>query len=156
MRSPRLNQFVIAILCMLLAGVPAMAASKTSGSNSKSPKTKKVSSKSGKSRKHVRQSQRARRGAWKRRGQQGIKEDRAREIQAALIREGYLQGEATGQWDARTQAAMQKFQADNGWQSKVTPDSRALIKLGLGPEHKGLLNPETAAVPAVVVPGGVR
>ena len=153
MRSPRLNQFVIAILCMLLAGVPAMAASKTSGSNSKSTKTKKVS---GKSRKHVKQSQRARRGAWKRRGQQGIKEDRAREIQAALIREGYLQGEATGQWDARTQAAMQKFQADNGWQSKVTPDSRALIKLGLGPEHKGLLNPETAAVPAVVVPGGVR
>ncbi|HSE48940.1 MAG TPA: peptidoglycan-binding protein [Terriglobales bacterium] len=151
MRSPRLNQFVIAILCMLLAGVPAMAASKTSGSSSKSTKTKKVSSKSGKHGKS-----RARRGAWKRRGQQGIKEDRAREIQAALIREGYLQGEATGQWDARTQAAMQKFQADNGWQSKVTPDSRALIKLGLGPEHKGLLNPETAAVPAVVVPGGVR
>jgi peptidoglycan hydrolase-like protein with peptidoglycan-binding domain len=148
-RSPRLNQFVIAILCMLLAGVPAMAASKTSGS--KSSKTKKVSSKSGKHGKA-----RARRGAWKRRGQQGIKEDRAREIQAALIREGYLQGEATGQWDARTQAALQKFQADNGWQSKVTPDSRALIKLGLGPEHKGLLNPETAAVPAVVVPGGVR
>jgi peptidoglycan hydrolase-like protein with peptidoglycan-binding domain len=142
---------VIAILCMLLAGVPAMAASKTSGSSSKSTKTKKVSSKSGKHGKS-----RARRGAWKRRGQQGIKEDRAREIQAALIREGYLQGEATGQWDARTQAAMQKFQADNGWQSKVTPDSRALIKLGLGPEHKGLLNPETAAVPAVVVPGGVR
>jgi hypothetical protein len=28
---------------------------------------------------------------------------------------------------------MQKFQADHGWQTKLTPDSRALIKLGLGP-----------------------
>lgn len=152
MRSPRLNQFVVVIVCMLLAGVPAMAASKTTGSSSKPTKTKKVSSKSGKHGK----ARRARRGAWKRRGQQGIKEDRAREIQAALVRQGYLQGEPTGKWDDRTQAAMQKFQADNGWQSKVTPDSRALIKLGLGPEHRGLLNPETAAVPAVVVAPGVR
>jgi hypothetical protein len=28
---------------------------------------------------------------------------------------------------------MQKMQGDNGWQTKITPDSRALIKLGLGP-----------------------
>ncbi|MBI2677221.1 MAG: peptidoglycan-binding protein [Candidatus Koribacter versatilis] len=90
----------------------------------------------------------ARRGAWKRHGQQGIKEDRARDIQTALIREHYLDGEASGVWDTRTQAAMQKFQADNGWQTKVLPDSRALIKLGLGPDHAGLLNPETAAIPA--------
>ena len=31
-------------------------------------------------------------------------------------------------------AAMQKMQGDNGWQTKITPDSRALIKLGLGPQ----------------------
>lgn len=30
---------------------------------------------------------------------------------------------------------MARYQADHGWQSKVTPDSRALIKLGLGPSH---------------------
>ncbi len=30
---------------------------------------------------------------------------------------------------------MQKFQADNGWQTKITPDARALIKLGLGPKQ---------------------
>jgi peptidoglycan hydrolase-like protein with peptidoglycan-binding domain len=93
-----------------------------------------------------------RHGAWKHHGQQGIKDDRAREIQTALIREHYLDGEATGDWDARTQAAMQKFQADNGWQTKVLPDSRALIKLGLGPDHSGLLNPETAAIPTSNVP----
>ncbi len=28
---------------------------------------------------------------------------------------------------------MQKFQSDNGWQTKLMPDSRAIIKLGLGP-----------------------
>jgi hypothetical protein len=28
---------------------------------------------------------------------------------------------------------MTKVQADNGWQTKLVPDSRALIKLGLGP-----------------------
>jgi peptidoglycan hydrolase-like protein with peptidoglycan-binding domain len=60
--------------------------------------------------------------------------ERATQIQAALIKQGYLSGEPTGTWDAHTIAAMQKMQADNGWQSKVTPDSRALIKLGLGPQ----------------------
>lgn len=60
--------------------------------------------------------------------------ERATEIQTALIKKGYLTGEPTGSWDAQTISAMQKLQADNGWQSKVTPDSRALIKLGLGPE----------------------
>jgi hypothetical protein len=28
---------------------------------------------------------------------------------------------------------MTKVQSDNGWQTKLVPDSRALIKLGLGP-----------------------
>ena len=83
-----------------------------------------------------------RRSAWKRHGQQQIAGDRAREIQAALIREHYLEGQPTGIWDARTAAAMRKFQADQGWQSKVIPDSRALIKLGLGPSHENDLNPD--------------
>jgi len=80
----------------------------------------------------------------KKRGQQAIDHDRARAIQAALIREHYMQGEPTGAWDSATQAAMQRYQADQGWQSKTTPDSRALIKLGLGPSHDHLLNPESA------------
>lgn len=66
-------------------------------------------------------------------GQRQIEPERAKEIQDALIREHYLPGPASGQWDATTQAAMQKYQADHGWQTKLTPDSRALIKLGLGP-----------------------
>jgi len=35
---------------------------------------------------------------------------------------------------------MTKFQADQGWQTKLTPDSRALIKLGLGPDHSDAIN----------------
>ncbi len=66
-------------------------------------------------------------------GQRGIAPERATEIQNALIRENYLTGTASGQWDAQTESAMQKYQADHGWQTKLTPDSRALIKLGLGP-----------------------
>lgn len=63
--------------------------------------------------------------------------ERATQIQTALIKQGYLTGEPTGTWDAQSISAMQKLQSDNGWQSKVTPDSRALIKLGLGPESPG-------------------
>jgi peptidoglycan hydrolase-like protein with peptidoglycan-binding domain len=82
------------------------------------------------------------------RGQHSIDEDRTREIQTALIREHYMSGEPTGVWDQSSKEAMVKFQSDNGWQTKITPDSRALIKLGLGPDHKGLLNPETANIPS--------
>jgi peptidoglycan hydrolase-like protein with peptidoglycan-binding domain len=78
---------------------------------------------------------RSRPGAWKHHGQQGIQGERAAEIQQALIRENYMDGSPSGAWDARTQQAMARYQADHGWQSKVTPDSRALIKLGLGPSH---------------------
>ena len=78
------------------------------------------------------------------RGQQKIDAQRALQIQQALIREHYLNGKTSGVWDAATENAMQKYQADNGWQTKVTPDSRALIKLGLGPDHEHLLNPESA------------
>jgi len=59
--------------------------------------------------------------------------ERATQIQTALIKQGYLTGEPTGRWDDQTVSAMQKLQGDNGWQTKITPDSRALIKLGLGP-----------------------
>ena len=73
-------------------------------------------------------------------GQQTIDSDRVTAIQQALIREHYLSGAPSAKWDADTQAAMLKFQADQGWQTKITPDSRALIKLGLGPDHSGAIN----------------
>lgn len=78
------------------------------------------------------------------RGQKAIDGDRVREIQQALIREHYLKGQASGKWDDTTQAAMRRYQAEQGWQTKLVPDSRALIRLGLGPDQEHLLNPESA------------
>lgn len=74
-----------------------------------------------------------------------IDDQRATQIQSALVKAGYL-NDVTGHWDSSSQAAMQKLQADNGWQTKLTPDSRALIKLGLGPGAQ--------AAPAQAGPGG--
>jgi peptidoglycan hydrolase-like protein with peptidoglycan-binding domain len=74
----------------------------------------------------------------------GMAPERATEIQQALIKQGYMSGEPTGVWDAQSASAMQKLQADNGWQTKITPDSRALIKLGLGPQQNTIA---TAAGP---------
>jgi hypothetical protein len=73
-------------------------------------------------------------------GQQAIDPERATQIQKALIREHYLTGEPTGKWDATTEAAMQNYQADQGWQTKLMPDSRAIKKLGLGPDYSNAIN----------------
>lgn len=78
------------------------------------------------------------------RGQQKIDSDRAREIQEALIREHYLSGDPIGTWNEASEDAMRRYQGDHGWQTKEVPDSRALIKLGLGPSKDHLLNPESA------------
>jgi peptidoglycan hydrolase-like protein with peptidoglycan-binding domain len=83
-------------------------------------------------------------------GQQVIQGDRAREIQTALIREGYMKGEPSGVWDQPTKDAMTRYQADHGWQTKTLPDSRALIQLGLGPNHEDAINAK--ALPAGLPP----
>jgi len=67
------------------------------------------------------------------------------EIQQALIREHYLDAEPNGRWDSTTEAAMQKYQADQGWQTKLMPDSRALKKLGLGPDYSGAINAKNSS-----------
>ena len=96
--------------------------------------------------------------AKKTRGQQAIDSSRVLEIQQALIREHYLNGEANGQWDTSTLSAMQKFQADQGWQTKLMPDSRALKKLGLGPDYSGAINASNSSFsdpqPASSIPSG--
>jgi peptidoglycan hydrolase-like protein with peptidoglycan-binding domain len=113
---------------------PASSSASSSSTTSSTHKKGKTTAKNKKSKKH---------------GQQAIDSGRTREIQEALIREHYMEGEPSGKWDASTQAAMQRYQADQGWQSKTTPDSRALIKLGLGPSADGLLNPESAMTSAL-------
>jgi len=135
----------LALLCAVLSAAMCVAAqSTTTQPPDKQPAPKQSHQASSSSaHKSAGKSKKSKRTASKR-GQQKIDAQRAREIQQALIREHYLSGQPSGVWDDATQGAMQKFQADNGWQDKTTPDSRALIKLGLGPDHQHLLNPESA------------
>jgi hypothetical protein len=88
-------------------------------------------------------------------GQQGIDSARATEIQKALIREHYMTGEPNGEWDSTTMAAMQKFQADQGWQTKLMPDSRALKKLGLGPDYSDAINASGSSFAAPKPPADI-
>jgi peptidoglycan hydrolase-like protein with peptidoglycan-binding domain len=127
------------LLSAAVAAAPAFATTtptttthKKSSSSTHSSHTSKSSGKSHKTSKssHHKKSH----------GQQGIDSARATEIQKALIREHYMTGEPNGQWDSATTAAMQKFQADQGWQTKLMPDSRAIKKLGLGPDYSNAIN----------------
>jgi peptidoglycan hydrolase-like protein with peptidoglycan-binding domain len=93
-----------------------------------------------------------RKGSWKRHGQQTVDGRRTEQIQEALIQSHYLDGEPSGTWDAKTQEALRRYQAANGWQSKVVPDSRALIKMGLGPSNDKLLNPDSAMTSQIDAP----
>jgi hypothetical protein len=121
------------LMCVVAQGDTSKTTSTSSGKSAVTSTTKKA----------TRKGKRSRKSSW-RRGQQKIDPRRAREIQEALIREHYLQGKPSGIWDQTSQKAMVRYQAQNGWQSKTVPDARALIKLGLGPDHEHLLNPESA------------
>jgi putative peptidoglycan binding protein len=139
-RNPKPSLLVLAAIFCLLATSLGWAEAKTHSTPTPARQIAK-SSKSGK----VHRAKSRRRGSWKKRGQKEIDDQRCRAIQEALVREKYLDGEPTGRWDDHSKAAMQKYQQDNGWQTKVVPDSRAIIKLGLGPSNEGLINPDTAA-----------
>lgn len=134
---------------MLLICLPAVSASgRDDNGSADKPKTatvKKASAETGsKSKTHSVSSKKRRKKTTRVRGQEKIDPERAQQIQEALIREHYLSGEASGQWSQATEDALRRYQADNGWQSKTVPDSRALIKLGLGPSKDHLLNPDSA------------
>ncbi|MGH9504565.1 MAG: peptidoglycan-binding domain-containing protein [Terriglobales bacterium] len=138
---------IVLLACGTLAAQSSRKTSVPAGKKS-TPKLHAVSahSTSGRSQKS------RKRASSRKRGQQKIDSTRAREIQEALIREHYMEGTASGTWDAKSQSAMQRYQEDNGWQSKTVPDSRALIKMGLGPNHDHLLNPESAMTSQPAVP----
>jgi len=132
------------VLCL---AAPAVAATTPSKNSAKTASTSNSKSSTHKG-KHSRAKTKAR--SSKKRGQKAIESERAQQIQEALIREHYMDGEPSGKWDDATQAALRRYQADQGWQFKTVPDSRALIKLGLGPNHDHLLNPESAMTTAPV------
>ena len=68
--------------------------------------------------------------------------DRISEIQSALARGGYYQGQPNGKWDSNTVAALQKFQSDNGMNASGKLDALSLQKLGLGSSTAGVDAPK--------------
>jgi peptidoglycan hydrolase-like protein with peptidoglycan-binding domain len=135
-----------------VASPATAAASKTTTSPGSHPGTKAKTVKSKRPSVHPTSHKNKRSKKGSRRGQQKIDAERTHQIQEALIRQHYMSGSPSGKWDDSTEAALRKFQADNGWQNKTVPDSRALIKLGLGPNHDHLLNPESAMTTAPETP----
>lgn len=60
-----------------------------------------------------------------------IPSDRVTEIQDALKKAGFYQGEMTGEYDSATREAMSAFQRANGIKETGMPTAHALAKLGL-------------------------
>ena len=115
-----LRAALFASAALILSVVPAWAAPQTSA-----PKKTTTSSKGRK------------RGKARPRAQMAPTADRIREIQSALKREGALNKEPTGKWDAATVEAMKKFQADHGSNPTGKIDALTLEKLGLGSDTAG-------------------
>jgi peptidoglycan hydrolase-like protein with peptidoglycan-binding domain len=67
---------------------------------------------------------------------------RISEIQSALARDGYYQGQPNGKWDSNTIAAMQKFQSGNGLEASGKLNALSLQKLGLGSSVAGVSAPK--------------
>jgi hypothetical protein len=61
----------------------------------------------------------------------GIPPERVMEIQNALLKVGYYQGEATGIYDDSTKQAMKQYQQANNLQASGLPSAHALKKLGV-------------------------
>jgi len=137
--------FGVVGIALVAAGM-ASASAKKSVQKSSPAATRSTSSGTVKKSKHARHSSRRHRksSSWRRHAQKGIDSQRTREIQTALLREKYFNGQPSGAWDKATTEAMKRYQQDHGWQTKTVPDSRALIELGLGPTNEHLLNPESA------------
>jgi hypothetical protein len=128
-----------------LVTVPAFAAAKHHSSHSKT--TSSHSATVHKTSAHTRGKSQVSR-SHRLHGQQAIDSQRVTQIQQALVREHYLNHEPNGEWDSATQAAMQKYQADQGWQTRLMPDSRALVKLGLGPDYSSAINAKDSSFAA--------
>ena len=142
--NPRrmLSFAAMAFALLLSSGLIAQSASAQSSSSSSSSATHKKK----KSSHH-----RSRREPF----QKAPTASRISEIQSALAREGYYQGDPNGKWDGNTVAALQKFQSANNLDANGKLDASSLQKLGLGSSTAGL-NPPTPpqrSTPTAATPG---
>ena len=76
--------------------------------------------------------------------------ERYQQIQQSLADRGFYKGEVNGVWGAESQDAMKRFQESQNLPDDGKITSKALIGLGLGPNHGG---PPDATQPAANRPG---
>ncbi|HEX5229795.1 MAG TPA: peptidoglycan-binding domain-containing protein [Bryobacteraceae bacterium] len=67
--------------------------------------------------------------------QQAPTAERYKEIQEALARKGFYQGEANGAWSTDSADALKRFQTSQNLAADGKINSLSLIALGLGPNH---------------------
>jgi type IV secretory pathway TrbL component len=85
--------------------------------------------------------------------QQAPTPERYQEIQQALAKKGYFQGDPNGQWGPDSIDALKRFQNDQNLMPDGKINSLSLIALGLGPKRltaqsKSTPAPAPASVPA--------
>jgi len=117
----------------LAVALCAHAATKTQKPAAKKHATAKTTSKSQVHRVGVRRRQPRTTSFRYRLAHLQMRSGRVQEIQSALAKGGYFQGEPSGKWDESTKAAMRQYQAANGFSPTGNPDAKSLMKLGLGP-----------------------
>jgi peptidoglycan hydrolase-like protein with peptidoglycan-binding domain len=105
-------------------------------SRSKAKKISRAKSRRGKTRYASRRSRRRARSnpiiaQASPRAMSGIPADRVTEIQTALIKLGYLEGPANGEYNEATIQAVREFQADNSLPQTGMPSAHFLKKLGV-------------------------
>ncbi len=84
---------------------------------------------------------------YTRTGQQKPLPERITEIEAALVRQGFLAGEADGVWDQNSIEALKRFQDQHHIQATGKLTSLSLIALGLGPQRTPIAN---ASLPGTI------
>lgn len=112
---------------------PGPQASSSTSSSASQPSTKK---------------KKARRHYHREVGQKAPTPDRIKEIQSALSRDGYYQGDPNGKLDSTTVGALQKFQTDHGLDPSGKLDAATLQKMGLGSDIAGVSAPKPATPPS--------
>ncbi len=138
----------LACACVMSAGAPrAQAAPGQSGSSSTS-RTKTSSSAKTSTSKPVSHKKKHHAASRRQPFQKAPTADRIAEIQSALARGGYYQGDPSGKWDSNTVAAVEKFQSANGIDSNGKLDAPTLQKLGLGSDIAGVSAPKPQLPPS--------
>jgi Putative peptidoglycan binding domain len=137
------------VISSVLAGALLLSAPAAATTSTKKKPTLKKTTSASHSHKKSKKTSKARNPPRKR-GQQAIDSQRTTEIQQALVQSGYLKSDhVSGKLDDTTKLALTKMQADHGWQTKIVPDSRALIQLGLGPDQSAIINKNTAVLSSI-------